>query len=43
MREEQGKAKLDESEGPIMFGVGEFWKDDLQSCLDYLTKFGDEQ
>ncbi|PWN24529.1 thermostable alpha-amylase [Jaminaea rosea] len=43
LREEQGKPKLDESEGPIMFGVGEFWADKTEACLEYLEKFGDEQ
>ncbi len=43
LRKERGLEAADESEGPIAFSVGEFWKDDLDSCLKYLGNFGDEQ
>ncbi|SJX66056.1 probable alpha-amylase [Sporisorium reilianum f. sp. reilianum] len=43
LREERGLEPADEAEGPIAFSVGEFWKDSLDSCLKYLTEFGDEQ
>lgn len=43
IRKEQGKPAIDESEGPICFGVGEFWKDSIESCLAYLGDFGNEQ
>ena len=42
-RKEAGKEPLDESDGPIAFSVGEFWKDSVESCLKYLSEFGDEQ
>ncbi|UZJ50717.1 hypothetical protein CBS101457_000037 [Exobasidium rhododendri] len=42
-RKNAGKEPLDESEGPIAFSVGEFWKDSVDSCLNYLSNFGDEQ
>jgi alpha-amylase len=42
-RKDQGREAADESFGPITFSVGEFWKDSLDSCLNYLGKFGDEQ
>ena len=44
LRKEQGRPDADESIGPIMFSVGEFWKDSVDSCMDYLNNFGgDEQ
>ncbi|KAJ1028121.1 hypothetical protein NDA13_003568 [Ustilago tritici] len=43
LRKERGIEAADESQGPIAFSVGEFWKDSLDSCLKYLTNFGDEQ
>lgn len=43
LREERGLEPADQSKGPIAFSVAEFWKDSLDSCLKYLTEFGDEQ
>lgn len=43
LRKERGLEPADESEGPIAFSVGEFWKDSVDSCLKYLGAFGDEQ
>lgn len=34
---------MNEEDGPIMFGVGEFWKDSVDSCMKYLGEFGEEQ
>jgi alpha-amylase len=42
-RKDEGKEPIDESEGPIAFSVGEFWKDSVESCLQYLSEFGEEQ
>lgn len=42
-RKDSGKEAIDESSGPIAFSVGEFWKDSVDSCLKYLSDFGDEQ
>ncbi|EPQ26108.1 uncharacterized protein PFL1_06316 [Pseudozyma flocculosa PF-1] len=43
LRKERGLEAVDETEGPIAFSVGEFWKDSVDSCIEYLDKFGDEQ
>ena len=42
-RKDAGKEPIDETDGPIAFSVGEFWKDSVESCLKYLGEFGDEQ
>ncbi|MCO5566240.1 hypothetical protein L7F22_019916 [Adiantum nelumboides] len=42
-RKEAGRPDANEDFGPIAFSVGEFWKDSLDSCLQYLSNFGDEQ
>lgn len=44
LRKERGQEPADESGGPILFSVGELWKDDVPTCLAYLEAFeaGDE-
>lgn len=43
IRAEQGKPQLDESVGPPVFGVGEFWKDSSDACLQYLGDLKGQQ
>ena len=43
LREEQGRKPADESIGPVMFSVGEYWQEGVDTCLKYLQDFGDQQ
>lgn len=44
IRKETGhKSSAGSDEGPSLFGVGEYWKDDVDTCIQYLGDFGDQQ
>ncbi|CAO1636433.1 unnamed protein product [Sympodiomycopsis kandeliae] len=44
VRKEAGvKLAPGSDEGPALFGVGEYWKDDVDTCLRYLSDFGEQQ